>query len=99
MSDWQPIETAPKVSDWMRQKPYAKFLLGRFYKIHDEDGAEIDEWHLSWIQAASLASDGWRLGTDGFTGMHGFASFALRGDATHWMPISSSPATGATHER
>jgi len=91
VSGWRPIDTAPKPSDWMRQKPYARFVVARFYKITDEGSTEIDEWHQSWVQAASLSFDGWYLDLAGVPGMHGSASFKLRDDATHWMPLDGEP--------
>lgn len=91
MSGWLPIESAPKPHEWLKQRPYARFAIAKFYKVHDADGIEIDEWHMAWMHIASLSSDGFRLETSGIQNINGSASFLLRSDATHYMPVPGTP--------
>lgn len=93
MSEWQPIETAPKSSDWLSAggKPC---LIGRWNPQIGDDGEPYGEGEWSWVQVASLSFDGWRVSTGGFKSIHGFATFLLHEGATHWMPLPDPPEAG-----
>lgn len=86
---WRLIETAPK--DWLRNFT-GRCLIGCWHEPLDEDGEPIGVGDWAWVHVANLSHDGWHVGTYGFRGVHGFASFPLHGNATHWMPLPTPPA-------
>lgn len=51
-----------------------------------EEGEPSGEPQIAWAHVAYPTSDGWQVGTGGFKGVHGFASFAVHA-ATHWMRL------------
>lgn len=85
---WQPIETAPK--DWLRNT-IGRCLIGHWYEPKDEEGEPDGEGQWLWVHVANLSSNAWHVGTYGFAGVHGFASFPLHDNATHWMPLPPPP--------
>lgn len=89
---WQDIATAPKPSDWLRNP--GRFLIGCWNPQIDEDGEPYGEGEWAWIHVASLSPNGWLVGTGGFAGVHGYASFPLSGNATHWQPLPPAPGEG-----
>lgn len=86
IQDWAPIETAPK--DWRRAG--GSFLIARIWQPTSEDGEPDGEPEIAWAHVAYLSASGWMVATNGFKGVHGYASFPL-GDATHWMPLPAPP--------
>lgn len=91
LPSWQPIETAP--NEWLKQN--GKCLIGSAYYPKDEDGEPCGEPEWGWVQVATLSFDGWHVGTGGFKGLHGYASFQLAEHATHWMPLPTPPEPSA----
>jgi len=87
MSGWQPIETLRST----RQVCHNQIVLSRFYQPIDDDGEAAGEMEIAWAHVAYPTHSGWRVGTGGFVGVHGFASFPLS-DATHWMYLPTPPA-------
>lgn len=85
MSDWQPIATAPK--DWLRNF-LGRCLIGCWHQPKDEDGEPDGDGDWAWVHVATLSTNGWHVGTHGFEGVHGYASFPLNKNATHWMPLA-----------
>lgn len=67
-----------------------EIVIGKFYQPVDDEGEAVGEMELSWAHVAYPTASGWRVGTGGFVGVHGFASFPLS-EATHWMPLPTPP--------
>lgn len=79
MSEWQPIETAPKDGgDLLLWQPGAEcsIVVGRWQSFTDADTGEQSSW---WAPADSLISD---------------VCGSLE-DVSHWMPLPSPPQTEA----
>jgi hypothetical protein len=85
---WQPIETAPK--DGLRT--IGSYLIASIRQPRDEDGEPDGEPEIAWAHVAYLTASGWMVPTQGFKGVHGYASFPLLG-ATHWMPLPAAPSS------
>lgn len=88
--NWKPISEAPKPHQWLERGNNCKFLLGLWHVGHDEDG-EPTEGEWLWQQVAYLTSNGWQVGTGGFKGVHGYASFPLNDNATHFIKLDEGP--------
>lgn len=91
MSQWQPIETAPRKEDWLKQSLYSRYLLGHWHQPTDEDGEPSGPGEWSWVQVVSLTSSGWHVWSSGFAGWHGTTTFLVHGNATHWAPVEPVP--------
>jgi len=85
---WQPIATLGSTHRILHNE----IVVGNFYQPTDEDGEPVGEMEISWAHVAYPTASGWRVGTGGFVGVHGFASFPLV-EATHWMPLPAAPVT------
>lgn len=92
---WQPIDTAPKASDWLKQSSSKRFLVGHWWQPVDDDGEPSRPGEWAWVQAVTLTSDGWHVWSSGFKGWHGTATIPVHGNATHWMPLSDATEGGA----
>jgi hypothetical protein len=83
---WMPIEHAPHPSHWLGSST-GRCLIGHWNPQLDEDGEPYGPGEWSWVQVATLSFDAWHVGTGGFKGLHGFASFPLCDNATHWARL------------
>lgn len=90
MSEWQPIETAPKPRVWLNYVG-RRYLVALFHQARDEDGEPDGELEMLWAHVAYLSADGWMVSSSGFRGVHGNASFPLGKNATHWQPLPEPP--------
>ena len=89
MSTWQDIASAP------RDALHNAIVLAKLWQPTHEDGEPDGPMQVAWAHVAYRTASGWQVGTGGFKGVHGFASFALH-DATHWVRL---PQTTPQSER
>jgi hypothetical protein len=85
---WQPIATLREVT---KRPGHNEIVVAKFVHLRDEEGDQTDVLEMSWAHVAYPAVGVWQVGTGGFRGVHGFASFPLL-EATHWMPLPEAPA-------
>jgi hypothetical protein len=87
MTDWQPIETAPKGSSI--DHPW--IVLACFYEHVDEDGEKTGDVSRSWQHVGTWFLGKWQTLSGGFEGIGPNAWMPLRGNPTHWMPLPPPP--------
>lgn len=76
MTDWQPIETAPKDGTRVDLWTGGRRVTGAFYK---DDGWTV--W-VRWVRDKRQTSGGLPTGTHRYTGVD---------SPTHWMPLPEPP--------
>lgn len=85
MSEWQPIETAPKDGTTI-------LIYGGTY-FHDNDGSwNADDSQLKHVTTAYFRRDGWCMG---FGESYNDEIWAK---PTHWMPLPTPPTQPQTGE-
>lgn len=84
---WLPIADAPTKTF------HNEVMLASIWQPKDEDGEHDGPPQIAWAHVAYLTASGWQIGTGGFKGLHGFASFPLC-EATHFMPLPAPPQHG-----
>jgi hypothetical protein len=88
-AEWRTIESAPKPHEWLKHG--GSFLLAKIWQSLDENGDADGDPEIIWSAVLYLTASGWMLPTSSVSGAHGYASFRVRDDATHWMPLPDPP--------
>ena len=97
MSEWQPIETAPKmrkvIASYVNAQGKRRCVMACYYKAHSLEMAD-DYYDVGLYDEGtgeSFAPEGWYEEHD-----NEHPLMPLQDEPTHWMPLPEPPQTAST---